>query len=71
MRRSQGIAILIAQDGILGEGRVIDIEKCLPMGEVIEGDVAGFRLLVNDDGMAMGEGPPFHILAGEADRIIF
>ena len=62
-----GEAVLEAEDGGFGEEGVVDLELCLALAKVLEGDVLLFGLDIGEDGVALVEGAAFGVLAGEAD----
>ena len=59
----EGVAVIEAENGGLGEGAIINAEGGLIFCEVFEGNIAGAGTKVVDGGVAMAEGSAATILA--------
>ena len=59
----EGVAVIEAENGGLGEGAIINAEGGLIFREVFEGNIAGAGTKVVDGGVAMAEGATAAILA--------
>ena len=67
----EGIAVIEAEHGGLGEQAVVDAEFGLVLLQVVEGDVAFFGLGVDQDGVALAEGAAAAVLAAQANGRVF
>ena len=59
----EGVAVIEAENGGLGEGAIINAEGGLIFREVFEGNIAGAGTKVVDGGVAMAEGSAATVLA--------
>ena len=68
LRRRHRVAVLEAERGVLRERRVVGLEGCGRLRQVLDRSVLGARVRVVEDEVAVGEGAALGVLAGEADR---
>ena len=68
VRRCNGIAVLEAEARVLGERRVVDLERRAGVGQRLDRRMRLPGALVVQNGMAVREGAALGVLAGEPDR---
>ena len=66
--RRDRVAVLEAETGVLGERRVVDLDRGAGVGQVLDRRVRLAGALVVQDGVPVREGPALGVLAGEPDR---
>ena len=62
------IAVFEAEHRHFGERRIDDLEQCLVRRQVLQRQVFGLGLLIDQHGMTVGEGTPAAVLARQAHR---
>src|SRR5919201_2113194 len=68
LRRSDGIAVLEADAGVLGKRRVVDLEGGARVVQVLERRERLAGVDVVEDGVAMRERPALRVLTSQPDR---
>ena len=71
VRCTEGVAVVEAEDGELGEQGVVNAETALIFSQVLQRDVALTGLVIVKYGVAMAEGAAADVLAREANGIAF